>query len=116
MRNEGGSVGTSLAQTLEERREHFHTLRLNEWLTHFHPAVNLNVKQLQEFFFQRTGDADLSRHMGVQVIANIRQQQTASLAYFDCFWAFAVLASVLIVFVLLMKRSVAEKGARVSSE
>jgi DHA2 family multidrug resistance protein len=54
--------------------------------------------------------------MALQVLANIRQQQASSLAYFDCFWAFAVLAFCLVVFVLLMKRSVAEKGARISHE
>ena len=32
LRNEGGSVGTSVAQTVLERREQFHTLRLNERL------------------------------------------------------------------------------------
>ena len=30
LRNEGGSVGTSVSQTLEERREQFHSARLNE--------------------------------------------------------------------------------------
>src|SRR5580658_4487202 len=29
LRNEGGSVGTSMSQTLEERREQFHTARVN---------------------------------------------------------------------------------------
>ena len=32
LRNEGGSVGTSIAQTILERREQFHTLRLGEQL------------------------------------------------------------------------------------
>jgi MFS transporter, DHA2 family, multidrug resistance protein len=32
LRNEGGSVGTSVAQIIQERREQFHTLRLNESL------------------------------------------------------------------------------------
>ncbi len=116
LRNEGGSVGTSLAQTLQERREQFHTLRLNEWLTHFHPAVNAYSKQLQEFFLQRTGDSTLSHRMAVQVLANVRQQQASSLAYFDCFWAFAVVAFCLAFLVLFMKRSVAEKGAHVPHE
>ena len=31
LRNEGGSVGTSLAQTFQERRDQFHTLRLGEY-------------------------------------------------------------------------------------
>ena len=116
LRNEGGSVGTSCAQTFEERREQFHTLRLNEWLTHFHEPVNLFSKQLQQFFLQGTGDANLSHHMTVQMLANIREQQAASLAYFDCFLGFAVVALCLAFLVPFMKRSVAEKGAKVSAE
>jgi DHA2 family multidrug resistance protein len=116
LRNEGGSVGTSLAQTLQERREQFHDLRLNEWLTQFHPAVNAYSKLLQEYFLQRTGDSTLSHRMAVQVLANVREQQASSLAYFDCFWAFAVVALCLSFLVLFMKRSVAEKGAHVSHE
>jgi DHA2 family multidrug resistance protein len=116
LRNEGGSVGTSLAQTLQERREQFHDLRLTEWLTHFHQPVNAYSQQLQEYFLRRTGDADLSHRMTVQVLANIRDQQASSLAYFDCFWAFAALSLCLCFLVIFMKRSVAEKGAHVSHE
>jgi pimeloyl-ACP methyl ester carboxylesterase len=32
LRNEGGSVGTSVAQIIQQRREQFHNLRLNESL------------------------------------------------------------------------------------
>ncbi len=116
LRNEGGSVGTSCAQTFEERREQFHTLRLNEWLTHFHQPVNLYAKQFQEIFFRSTGDANLSDRMGLQMLSNVRGQQAASLAYFDCFLAFAVVALCLAFLVPFMKRSVAEKGAHVSQE
>ena len=38
-RNEGGSVGTSVAKTIQERREQFHVLRLNEKLDALYPAV-----------------------------------------------------------------------------
>jgi DHA2 family multidrug resistance protein len=116
LRNEGGSVGTSLAQTLQERREQFHTLRLNEWLTHFHPAVNAFSQKTQELLLQKTGDANLSQSMSLQVLANIREQQASSLAYFDCFWAFAVLALGVSLLVLVMKRSIAEPGAKVLQE
>jgi len=116
LRNEGGSVGTSLAQTFEERREQFHTLRLNEWLTHFQPATHAYVQRAQAFFLQKTGDVARSHEMAIQALADVRQQQAASLAYFDCFWAFAVVALCLSVLVLFMKRSVAEKGAHVSAE
>jgi MFS transporter, DHA2 family, multidrug resistance protein len=50
--------------------------------------------------------------LGLQELENLRQQQASALAYFDCFWMFAVLTFVLVLVALLMKRSVAEKGAR----
>jgi DHA2 family multidrug resistance protein len=49
-------------------------------------------------------------------LENLRQQQASSLAYFDCFWVFAMVMLALVPAVLLMKRSVAEKGTRVGSE
>ena len=53
--------------------------------------------------------------MGFQTLDNLRQQQAASLAFFDIFWLCAVLAVALVVLVLLMKRSVAEKGEHVAA-
>jgi DHA2 family multidrug resistance protein len=96
LRNEGGSVGTSLA--LEWRREHFHTARVGEFLDPLNPQVNAFFQEGQAFFFQQTGDP------------------AASLAYFDDFWLFAVLALGLVLLVPLMKRSVAEKGAHIGAE
>ena len=73
-------------------------------------------EQAQAFFFQQTGDPAGSQQMAVQALENLRQQQAASLAYFDVFWLCAVLGVALVVLVLLMKRSVAEKGAHVGAE
>ena len=39
LRNEGGSVGTSMAQTLVVRREQFHTARVGEFLDPFNPVL-----------------------------------------------------------------------------
>ncbi|HEX5232439.1 MAG TPA: hypothetical protein VFW56_09395 [Bradyrhizobium sp.] len=47
---------------------------------------------------------------------DLRHRQAASLAYFDCFWIFAVLTLGLVLVLLLMKRSVPEKGAQIVSE
>lgn len=68
------------------------------------------------FFMQQTGDPARSQQMTIQGLADLRQQQAASLAYFDVFWLFAVLAVALVFLVLLMKRSVAEKGAHIAAE
>ncbi len=116
LRTEGGSVGTSLAQTLHERLDQFHTLRLGEYLDPFNPAVHAFIHHLRTFFLGQTGDPSLSGQMAWQGLAILRRQQASSLAYFDCFWVFAVIVLALVPLVLFMKRSVAEKGARIGAE
>ncbi len=116
LRNEGGSVGTSVAQTILERREQFHTLRLNEKLDTLNPAVHEFLQQGQTYFGQQNGDAPLARQVTLQALENARAQQALSLAYFDVFWVSAVVAIALVFLVLLLRRSVAEKGAHVAAE
>ena len=114
LRNEGGSVGTSLAQTLHERREQFHSLRLGEYLDPFNAAARSFIEQARAVL--HTGDPAVSQQLAWQALETLRHQQASALAYFDCFWIFAVLTLVLVFVVLLMKRSVAEKGTRVGAE
>jgi DHA2 family multidrug resistance protein len=116
LRNEGGSVGTSMAQTIEQRRVQFHLSRLGETLDPFNPYVTTYGKQARELFLKQTGDPAGSQRMAWQALDNLRQEQAASLAYFDDFWLFAVLGAGLVFLVLLMKRSVAEKGAHIGAE
>ncbi len=116
LRNEGGSVGTSLAQTVQERRDQFHTMRLGEYLDPFNPAVQSFLKQAQARFLHQTGDPASAQQLAWQALEKLRDQQSSALAYFDCFWLFAVTILALVVVVLVMKRSVAEKGARVGGE
>jgi MFS transporter, DHA2 family, multidrug resistance protein len=116
LRNEGGSVGTSLAPALEWRREHFHTARVGEFLDPLNPAVDSFLQQARALYFQQTGDPGAAQEMALQALSDLRQQQAVSLAYFDVFWLFGVLAFGLIVLVPLMKRSVAEKGEHVGAE
>jgi DHA2 family multidrug resistance protein len=116
LRNEGGSVGTSMAQALEWRREHFHTERVGEFLDPLNPTVNSFLEQSKAFFLEQTGDAAASAQMALQSLENLRLQQASSLAYFDDFWLFAVLALGLVCLVPFMKRSVAEKGEHVGAE
>jgi DHA2 family multidrug resistance protein len=116
LRNEGGSVGTSMAQTVEERREQFHLSRVGEFLGPLNPAVDSFLEQARAFFYQYTGDPAGSQQMAAQALDNLRQQQAISLAYFDVFWLCAILAAALVPLTFLMKRSVAEKGAHVAAE
>ena len=116
LRNEGGSVGTSMAPAIEWRRQHFHMARVGEFLDPFNPHLSYYFEQGRTFFYQQTGDPAGSQQMTVQALENLRQQQAASLAYFDVFWLFGVLALALVFLVPLMKRSVAEKGEHIGAE
>src|SRR3954453_5782516 len=73
LRNEGGSVGTSLAQTVQERRDQFHSLRLGELLDPLNPAVNSYVHQAQTVFLQQNGDSVAANQMALQSLANLRE-------------------------------------------
>jgi DHA2 family multidrug resistance protein len=114
LRNEGGSVGTSLAQTFQERRDQFHVLRLGEYLDQFNAAANSLLAQAQAFFLQQTADPVAAQQLALQTLANLRQQQASALAYFDVFWMCAVLTFGVAFVVLVMKRSVAERGRSVA--
>jgi MFS transporter, DHA2 family, multidrug resistance protein len=116
LRNEGGSFGTSTGQTIVERREIFHAARLDDDLDRLNPAVHSYFGQVQPVFLQQTGDPVASHRMALQSLEGLREQQASSLAYFDAFLIFAVVAVLLAFLVLLMKRSVAEKGAHVAAE
>ena len=116
LRNEGGSVGTSVAQTIQQRREQFHLTRLGDNLDPLNPYVNSFLAQGQGAFMQDTGDAAQSQLMALQSLENLRQQQASSLAYFDVFWVCAALGVGLVVLLLFMKPSAAEKGAHVAAE
>jgi MFS transporter, DHA2 family, multidrug resistance protein len=116
LRNEGGSVGTSMAQTANERRDQFHTLRLGEYLDPFNAAAHSFLERGRAFFLQHSADPVASGQLALAELARLRDQQASSLAYFDSFWLFAALTFLLLLLVLAMKRSVAEKGAHVSAE
>ena len=116
LRNEGGSVGTSMAQTIQERRDQFHALRLGEFLDPFNASVTSFLNQAQGVFLQQNGDPVAAQQQAWQALENLRQQQASSLAYFDVFLVLAVVTLVPLVTVLLMKRSVAQKGAHIGAE
>ena len=90
LRNEGGSVGTSLAQTIQERREQFHSLRLGESLDPLNPAVHSFLGRATAPFLQQTGDPAAAQQLALQTLANLRGQQASALAYFDVFWVLAL--------------------------
>ena len=113
---EGGSVGTSLAQIVHQRREQFHTLRLNEGLDALNPVVGEWLQRAQELFTRFTGDAPRSHLMALQSLDHLRERQALSLAFLDVFVVLSVISILLVLLVPLMRRSVAEKGTPIGAE
>jgi DHA2 family multidrug resistance protein len=116
LRNEGGSVGMSVGKIIEQRREQFHLARVGENLGPLNPHVQSFFSRGQALFMQYTGDPARSQRLSLQSLADLRQQQAASLAFFDVFFVFAVVSLGLVFLVFLMKRSVAEKGELIGGE
>jgi len=70
----------------------------------------------QAFFLRHTGDLALSHQMALGVLGQSRARQASSLAYFDVFSVSAAVALLLVSLVLLMRRSVTEKGVPIGAE
>ena len=113
LRNEGGSVGTSFAQTFQERRDQFHTLRLGEYLDPLNAAASNFLARAQSVLrVQQNGDPVASHQpLAVLQLENFASAAWASsLAYFDTFWMASVLTFAVAFAVLLMKRSVGRES------
>jgi DHA2 family multidrug resistance protein len=107
LRNEGASFGVSLVETVQARRHQFHAARIGEFLDPFNPKVCSFLEQSRSVFYQQTGDSARSQRMALQSLADLRQQQSSSFAFFDIFWVVAIASLALVSLVFLMKRSVA---------
>src|SRR5208282_3782859 len=66
LRNEGGSVGMSVAKIIEERREQFHLARVGENLSPLNPHVQAFFSRGQAYAMQQTGDLARSQRMTLQ--------------------------------------------------
>jgi DHA2 family multidrug resistance protein len=115
LRNEGGSWGTSAIQTILDRREQFHALRLNEYLDKFNPAVVSYLNQMTSYYRGENYGPVLSKQMALQSLSNLRTQQAEGLANLDCFWVMGIVALILIPGIYFMRRAVSEKGALIEA-
>jgi DHA2 family multidrug resistance protein len=89
---------------------------MGETLDPFNPVVAEFLAQMRQYYEQLTGDPAGAQARAVQTLADLRWQQALAVSYFDCFWAFRVVALLLIPLVLLMRPSVAARGAHVGAE
>ena len=100
------------AQTIQERREIFHELRLNEHLDPYNPVLAEFAINSRAALERITGDPAAAKSMSLHVLDNLRLQQASSLAHFDVFWVVGVISFVLVFLVMFVKPSAVENGAR----
>ena len=108
LRNEGCSFGVTMVQTLQDRRNQFHSARMGDFVDSFNPEVTSFLQQSRTVIYQQTGDWAGSQQLALQMLADLRQQQSVTFAFFDVFWVAAVASLALVFLVFLMKPSVAE--------
>jgi len=106
----GGSIGVSMANTLLERREQFHQLRLTEDLyqssIQYQQALHATA---QDLVARGTSYVD-AQHQALGVIEQLVQQQASLLSYMDVFRAFAVVSFCMVFVALLFVRKITLGG------
>ncbi|HEX4000946.1 MAG TPA: DHA2 family efflux MFS transporter permease subunit [Pirellulales bacterium] len=111
IRNEGSSIGVSVVTTLLVRNSQAHQTFLAAHVNRLNPTATAALHHATATVLARTGDPVLSQKMGLAMIYSEVQRQAMALSYFDMFRLFSLASFIVIPLVLLMKRSVAEKGA-----
>ena len=118
LRTEGGSVGTSAAKIIEDRR--VPTAHFPHWrgLKPTEPrCAILSGAGPRLTYSQSSGDPVWSQQASLQSLDDMRQQQAAALSYFDVFFLCSVVSSALVVLIFFMKAlRVRRKAERISAE
>jgi MFS transporter, DHA2 family, multidrug resistance protein len=113
-RNLGGSIGVSMAITLLAQRAQLHQTRLVEHLVPSSPLYQETLRQAAARFAGEGAAAPDAQRQAYGWLAQQVQAQSSLLSYIDVFWAFAVVAALLIPVALLLLRSVEHRAARIA--
>jgi DHA2 family multidrug resistance protein len=109
LRNEGGSVGTSMAITLLARRQQFHLDRLGAHLNILSRNTMDVWHSLTHHFQSITSSLKDAQMMAWAQIEQMLQRQAQALSYYDIFWFFSLLVFALLPLVWFMKPARAER-------
>ena len=105
MRNVGGGVGISIAQTLLARRAQHHQVHLVSHVTPYSPALRRLLGGLMQALAHRGAATVAATRRAYAVVYGMVQEQAVTLAFIDILWLLAVVCALLIPLAFLMKRS-----------
>jgi DHA2 family multidrug resistance protein len=106
----GGTIGISMANTLLQRREQFHQLRLTENLSQSSLAYQQALQSAADDLVARGAPSADAQHQAAGVLEQLVQQQGSLISYIDVFATFAIVAAGMAVVALLLVRNVRLSG------
>ncbi len=105
-RNLGGSIGIALLQTLLARRAQYHQSVLAESANAYNAQATQALDALTGHFRDLGAGLADATQQAQAAFYGLVQQQSAMLAFIDCFWVMGVAFLAMIPFVLLMRKAV----------
>jgi DHA2 family multidrug resistance protein len=111
-RNEGGSIGVSLATTLLAQREQFHQARLTEHATPSSLEWQASVQQASEHFVNLGASRADAQHQAYALIGQMIQTQSELLSYIDVYFVLAIIAFSIVPLALLLRPVEQHTGPR----
>lgn len=109
MRNIGASIGISVVETLQYRRQQAHNNYLASWISAGNLQVRQTIEGLKNHFISAGADPATATHRAYGALWGMVQRQAAMLSYNDVFLTLAIMFLCMAPFVLLMRRP---KGGR----
>ena len=104
MRNIGASIGISMVETMQVRKQQFHINVLGKYVNSGNPQARQTINGLQGLFLSHGQDpASASRHSYAAVWAML-QRQAAMLSYNDVFFFLALMFLAMFPLIFLMRR------------
>ena len=104
MRNIGGGIGISIAQTLLARRAQLHQQHLVSHVTAYSPALRRVLGGLAQTLAHRGAATAASTRRAYAIIYGMVQEQATTLAFIDILWLLALVSALLIPLAFLMRR------------
>lgn len=99
LRNLGGSIGLALLATQLNTREKFHSVRLGESVSIFHPSTVERLDRLTAALVASGRDAVTAAQGALQGLALAIRREAYVMAYADCFAILGVILAVMVVLV-----------------
>ncbi len=104
MRNIGASIGISMVQTIQFRKQQVHIHNLGKYVNPGNASANSMIQNLTAFFISQGKDAATASQQAYAAVWGMVQRQAAMLSYDDVFLLLAIMFLVMFPFIFIMKR------------